>query len=100
MVEPNAPRIVIKHKGDLTKHGYRAKSSQKSRRRSLRKAVAEQGRTHVVRKLNALSVLNRNRSPRLSITFRKDMQFVQKIKLPRTQTPLFRVYQPYEVKKN
>lgn len=73
-------RIPIKKNGDLTRHGYAARLPAAQRRVALAAAVRGLGRTPVVRKLNALAVVNKNRSPRLAAIFRRDMAWVQKQK--------------------
>lgn len=70
-------RIPIKKNGDLTRHGYAARLPAAQRRVALAAAVRVLGRTPVVRKLNALAIVNKNRSPRLAATFRRDMKWVQ-----------------------
>lgn len=71
-------RIPIKKSGDLTRHGYAAKLPAAQRRVALAAAVRVLGRTPVIRKLNALAIVNKNRSPRLAAIFRRDMAWVQK----------------------
>lgn len=73
-------RIPIKKNGDLTRHGYAARLPAAPRRVALAAAVRVLGRTPVIRKLNALAVVHRNRSPRLAAIFRRDMAWVQKQK--------------------
>jgi len=64
-------------KGKLSKYGYSTSKSPASRHVSLRKAVKAYGSTSVVRKLNAVKVLNRNTNPKISRVFGSDMTWVQ-----------------------
>jgi hypothetical protein len=66
-------------KGKLSRYGYSTSKSPSSRHASLRKAVKAYGGTSVIRKLNAVKVLNRNTNPRISKIFGSDMTWVQKI---------------------
>jgi len=53
-------------RGELTKHGYSMSDSQDSRRRALRKAVAEDGAATVYRRLLLLRLWNKKRNPKLA----------------------------------
>lgn len=71
-------KIIIKHKGDLTKYGYSAKIKAKDRRVALLKAVIEKRDfTGIIKKLNALTILQKNTSPKNSKIFHSDMKFLQ-----------------------
>jgi hypothetical protein len=70
-------RIPVK-KGLLTKFGYDAKSPMKSRRKSLNKACKEYGALSCYKKLNALVTFNKNKSPKLSAKFKKDLDWIKK----------------------
>ena len=66
------------HKGDLKKYGYAVKNKASTRRRSLSKAVKSYGYLSVEHKLNAVSVLSKNSSPKHSKTYRSDMRWIKK----------------------
>lgn len=71
-------RVIPKlRKGDLSQFGYSSSASATSRHRSLAKAVKEYGALSVFRKLNAIMVLNKNRSPGLSSRFKSDRNWVR-----------------------
>jgi len=63
-------------KGEL--HGYHAKSSKTTRRRSLRKTVRSVGALSTFRKLNALAVYTKNSAPSKSKTIKTDRNWVKK----------------------
>ena len=63
-------------KGEL--HGYHAKSSKTSRRKSLRKTVRSVGALSTFRKLNALAVYTKNSAPGKSKTIKADRNWVKK----------------------
>lgn len=68
------PRIKIKHRGVLGAFGYRSVAglSVARRRAALRRAAAVLGWLYLVRKLNALYVLNKNRNPAAAAAFLAD----------------------------
>jgi ribosomal protein L14 len=59
-------------KGSLTKYGYSSNSSLQERKLALSKAIKAYGSTTVIRKLNAVCVLNKNTNPRVSRIFCAD----------------------------
>ena len=65
-------------KGLLTKLGYSTTARKSRRRAAVDRAVKKYGKTSTIRKLNAVAVLTRRRSPAKSRTFRSDMKYVQK----------------------
>ena len=67
-------------KGDLTKFGYSSKSPERSRHSAIKKAVKESGAVTIERKLNALAVYNKNRSPKLSKEFKSDSLYAATLK--------------------
>lgn len=69
-------RIGPLKSGTLGNHGYKSSLSAAQRHAALRKAIKAHGKDTVIRKLNAVAVLNKNRSPTLSATFRADQQWV------------------------
>ena len=64
-------------RGALTEYGYSTKLSRDKRHRALSRAARALGRTDVIRKLNAVAVLNRNTNPTVARKFREDMKWVQ-----------------------
>lgn len=69
--------IKLRKEGSLSKFGYKASDSTESRHRALRKAVRASSPVEVVRRLNAVAVLNKNRKPRMAAKFRADMRWIQ-----------------------
>lgn len=65
--------------GSLTKYGYSVSEPQKSRKRSLKKAIKKYGKSGVIKKLNAVRLLTRNTSPKNSKKYTQDINFVQHI---------------------
>lgn len=65
-------------KGSLGKYGYSAESSVQTRHAALKKAVNGISRNSVIRKLNAVAVLQKNKNPRISKIFRADQRWVSK----------------------
>ena len=66
-------------KGQLIKHGYVnvKKLSLAERKKAIDKAVKEYGRLTVIRKLNILRTLHKNKNPMLSKKHGVDMKYVQ-----------------------
>lgn len=64
-------------KGELGKYGYKASYSLKNRRKALEKAIKAYGALSVYKKLNAVHVLNKNRSPSTSNVFLRDRNWVK-----------------------
>ena len=77
----NLVRIKLspKHKGCLKKLGYSSRDVPEVRHKSLRRAVQQYGKGNVVKKLNAICVLNKNRSPLISRTFCTDKKYVKSL---------------------
>lgn len=69
-------RIKISKDGALSSLGYSSNNSERSRHIALNKAIKDYGYISVIRKLNALAVLNKNKNPRLSKIFRDDQRWV------------------------
>jgi len=67
--------IKITHKGSLKKFGYSSKSSEKDRHKSLLEAIKEYGKDEVIKKVNALAVLNKNKP--IGNIFQNDLKFIQ-----------------------
>jgi hypothetical protein len=66
--------------GLLKKVGYRVTDRTTRRRTAVKRAVKKYGKTSTIRKLNAVAVYTRRRSPTKSRTFKKDMKFAQTMK--------------------
>ena len=66
-------------KGQLIKHGYVnvKKLTLAERKKAIDKAVKEYGRLTVIRKLNILRTLHKNKNPKLSKKHGVDMKYVQ-----------------------
>ncbi len=71
-------RIPVSNKGSLSKHGWSASKPSTKRHAALKKAMKEFTPGMVVKKLNLLSIYNKNRHPELAKLARSDMKFVQK----------------------
>ena len=71
-------RIKVRKEGALSKYGYHSSDSAEVRHRALRKAARGSSPVEIVRRLNAIAVLNKNRKPRMAAKFRADMHWVQK----------------------
>lgn len=71
----------ILEKGTLSRFGYHDISnlSLNKRHSSLKKAVKKLKPTTVMRKINALYVLNKNKEPKLARIFKNDVKFVQNL---------------------
>lgn len=80
-------RIIIKRKGDLTGLGYSTKKSASSRRKSLTRAKNRYGYGSVVKKVNALCILNKNRSPKTSAIFCSDKKWLMSNYGKKRKTP-------------
>ena len=65
-------------KGELVSKGYKTTNKASTRRRALAKAVHAYGKLSTFRKLNAVAVLTKRRSPASSKTFKKDRDWVKK----------------------
>lgn len=64
-------------KGDLSQYGYASDKKVEERHKALKKASKKYGSTSVFRKLNALYVYNKNKSPERANTFKADRDFVK-----------------------
>lgn len=65
-------------KGELAKHGYSFRGTDAERRAALKRAIAEYGSTGVFHKLNAVAKLTKRASPKATIVFSKDREWVRK----------------------
>ena len=75
------PNFKLK-KGDLTKYGYRLTSSRQTRRKALRMSKKEFTHATLIRKLNALAILHKNKNKKYSKKARDDMSFLRNIRKP------------------
>lgn len=73
-------RIGPLKKGLLKKVGYSVTAPASRRHAAVDRAVKKYGKTSTIRKLNAVAVYTRRRSPMKSRTFRSDMKYVQQKK--------------------
>lgn len=71
-------RIPLRKIPFLSRCGYKARSPPAQRHVALACAVENHGELSVYRKLNALMVLNKNRSPQLSQRFQRDRNWVKR----------------------
>ena len=65
--------------GTLRKSGYTVHSPERSRKKSLKKAVKKYGKNLVIKKINAVRVLSKNISPKISKIYTKDLKYVQSL---------------------
>lgn len=65
-------------KGDLTKYGYHLKTKASTRHKALGKARKHIPYASLIRKLNALSILQKNTNPLYSSRAKSDMEYLQK----------------------
>lgn len=65
-------------KGTLTSFGYSSKIKLDDRRKALTKAVKKLSPVTIIRKLNAVSILNKNTNPKISNIFKKDLKWISK----------------------
>ena len=73
------PRQLFKlKKGDLTKYGYHLKSKSTTRHKALGKARKHYPYATMIRKLNALSILNKNKNKTYSNKAKSDMNYLKK----------------------
>jgi Family of unknown function (DUF5771) len=65
-------------KNSLSKYGYTTHGNTQQRHASLEKAVKAYGASSVWSKLNVVSILNKNRSPKTSNVFTMDKNWIKK----------------------
>jgi len=63
----------------LRKNIYSIHNKQKNRKRSLKKAVKVYGKNIVIKKINAVRVLNKNTNPKISEIYKKDLEYVKSL---------------------
>lgn len=75
------PKLLPKlKKGELSKYGYGLKHPRSVRRRALDKSMKEFDKNTLIRKLNVLSIYNKNTNPSYSRKAREDMNYIRKTK--------------------
>jgi len=72
---PNLFKIL--EKNTLRGFGYSSFKNVLERHESLKKAVKNIGKNTVIKKLNAVAILNKNTNPKIAGKFKADMQWVQ-----------------------
>ena len=73
-------KIVIKNKGFLRSYGYSSKSPDRTRHIALKNAIlnSPEGYNGVMKKLNSVCVLNKNRNKEFSEIARQDKEYIKK----------------------
>lgn len=72
----------------LTKYGYHSSETAAKMHAALKKAISAYDRNSVIRKLNAVYVLNRNTNPTVAEKFRSDQRWVSKNFPSKRKTPV------------
>ena len=67
-------------RGELGAFGYKVLMAESERRIALERAIDAYGYASLVRKLNALAVLNKNRNPLVAKRVKRDMAFLKKFR--------------------
>ena len=70
-------KLFTLKKGGLSKYGYSLKKSASQRRQSLKRSNKEFSKGTLIRKLNALSILQKNTNPVISRKAKHDMNWVR-----------------------
>ena len=71
--------IPIKHEGSLKAFGYHVDEPMVKRKKALVKASKVFSRDELIRKLNALAVLFKNKHPDKSAKVQRDMAFIRSL---------------------
>jgi hypothetical protein len=74
-VKKSKVRIYLKPGG---LKGYRIKDTMKSRRSILKKLLKKNSYSTIIKRLNVLSIYNKNRYPEISKKVKSDISFIQK----------------------
>ncbi|MGI0090147.1 MAG: hypothetical protein ACREBS_00415 [Nitrososphaerales archaeon] len=77
MATTTAPSRGIRHKGSLTKLGYREHEAPSKRYRALSRAAKKYGYKRIIDKLTDLQVLNKNRNPEFSRVVHADANWLR-----------------------
>lgn len=72
-------KIFTLKKGDLTKFGYSLKNDATTRHNALKRSMSIFSRNTLIKKLNALYVLQKNTNPMYAKKARSDMKWVQSL---------------------
>ena len=80
--KPHGTQLFVLEKGTLEKFGYSNVGSmtRQSRQTALSKAITEIKPLSLMRRLNALAVLNKDKNPKLSKIFKDDSEWVKTTK--------------------
>lgn len=78
--EGKGKRLFTLKKGDLTKFGYSLKHDASTRRYALKRSMSMFSRNKLIKKLNALYILQKNTNPMYAKRARADMKWVQQQK--------------------
>lgn len=71
-------KLFTLKKGELSKYGCHLTKPRQERQNALKKAMKKFDRNTMIRKLNALSILQKNTNPNYSRKAKTDMTFIQK----------------------
>jgi Family of unknown function (DUF5771) len=66
----------FKDEGFLRGHGYSTKEPARSRREALEAAIEAKDYSKVIKKLNAVAILNKNTNPTMSNKVKSDMKYL------------------------
>ena len=83
LIRPKGTRKCVKgigalRKGDLTQFGYHTNLAADKRRSALKKAVEKYNALSVFRKLNVVYIYNKIRSPKSSMIFFMDRNWIKR----------------------
>ena len=76
--KPRNVKIGPVKKGTLTKYGYKMNDPAASRHRALKKAIKNNGRNVVMKKVNVLYVWNKNRNKKIAKIAASDKAWIRK----------------------
>ena len=65
--------------GSLTQYGYKVHESSSARHEALKKALEAYGYSRLIKKLNAVRLLNENAQPKNAKIYDSDMKYVRKL---------------------
>lgn len=72
------PKLFTLKKGGLSQYGYSSFKSSSLRHKALDMGVKKEGVSKIVKRLNALSIVTKNTSPKLHSTYESDIKYIQK----------------------
>jgi len=70
-------KLFTLKKGSLIKYGYSVHSSAKIRHNALNNAIKEYGYSTLIKKINAIRILSKNKSPKNSNIYTRDIKYLQ-----------------------